>query len=173
MVFSLLLAAGLLVLVVGLSWLQPAEYPITAEQFQALKEAGVVQYAGVGERGVHCRLVRPVRLRHQGRVVVVQEVLLEEKTRPAPEEIEQWRKAGILVEFVPEESGRGRREWGGFVVIGILLGIGVWTLGGQIRRYRREGSPRQHLAEVEEEFRQGKLTPEEYSRKVEMLSAQL
>jgi len=169
---ALVLALALFGMVVALNLLGSPEIRISAEQFRQLKHEGAIEKITISPSGWHCGLGRVRRIADSHGEFVTQQVLLADQPEPTAAQLSEWRAAGIAIEYnlepVAQSSG-----WGGMALISGLLGLGIWYLWQQVRRHRREGSPRQKLQELERELREGRLSQEEYAKKAEALWAEM
>lgn len=168
---ALLLAGILLAVVLVVNWISPPETVVSVQQFQRLLHDGVVERIGICGDGLRCRLERPVRLVDDGRSQVSQLVLVM-GARPSGGDINGWKAAGIAVG--PEEQGESEDEqWLGLLLVLGLLGLGVGYLWLQAKNYRRVGSPRQRLLELEKEYQDEKIPLEEYQQRCEAIMAEM
>lgn len=173
--FALVLAAALLGTVAILNLLGSSEVLVSVDQFQQLRQGGAVERVRVTPSGWHADLRRPCRINSSSGEFLARQILVAGQGRPKPAQLDEWRTAGIAVDFGqdPLAQSSGWRGWSGGVLVSGLLGLGVWHLWNQVRRHRREGSPRQRLEELERDFKQGKLTQEEYTQRAEALWAEM
>jgi hypothetical protein len=170
---ALALAGFLWGLVLFLSWIGPSEVPITDEQFRRLEANGMLAAIAVGEDGLRCRLRQRVRIASSGQDVPSEHVFLLTQGGVAEERLQAWGAAGISVTRARPEEGSWRNA-AGLALVGGLLAVGVWHLWSQVRADRRAGSsPRQRLQRLEEDYKAGRLSPEEYRRQLEAISAEL
>ena len=171
---ALILGAGLLVLVIVLSLLAPAELPIPLDRLETLVADGVVESIEVTEGSIVARFRGPVLLevagqRYRTEAAIIAGIVDVEKQNA----IDRWREAGIAVEAADEPPGRGLREaaWIAFVVL--LLLLGVYHLVMQARAHRRDGSPRQRLDEALADRDAGRISAEEYERRASAISIEM
>lgn len=169
--FALLLALGLLATVILLNLLGSSEVPIGLEQFQRLGKEGAVSVVKIAPGGWHADLKRPSRIDNGGGEFVTRQVVLAGQGEPDAATLGEWRRTGVKVEHIAEPPPPA--GWVGGVLVSALLGLGLWHLWQQMQRHRREGSPRQHLEELEKEFKEGRLTQEEFERRAEGLMAEM
>lgn len=88
-------------------------------------------------------------------------------------EQEGWRKAGIEVVVVAGDNTDGQPT-AGLLLVAALLALGGWYLWDQIRQDRHgRGSPRRRMAELDRDLQEGRVTPEEFQRRAEELSAEM
>ena len=168
---AVLLALGLLGTVVILNLLGSPEIPISNEQFLRLQKDRVIQTLKIAPGGWHIQLTRPCRIDNGGGEFITKQVLVGNQGEPTGEMLERWRSQGVVVERIadpPQKSG-----WAGGVLVGGLLSLGLWHLWQQMQRHRREGSPRQHLEELERELKAGKINQEDFQRRAEALMAEM
>ena len=171
--FSLALAGALLAVVIGLNFVQSSEVPVSADQFQQFIQEGVVKNIKITQFGLSCFLQKPVRLESEGREFFSQHVILLGESEVPPEQVSLWRGKGIVVEY-SDDKGTASREWAGIGLVVFLLGLGVWHLWSQIQKDRKGiGSPRRRLQELEKEFREGKISLEDYQKIREALWAEM
>lgn len=169
--FALMLALGLLGTVLLLNLLGSPEVPVGIEQFQRLEKEGVVEAVRVSPGGWHVELKRPCRIENGGGEFITKQVVINGQAEPAHAVLSAWRKKGIAVERIAEPVKQA--GWMGGVLVCGLLGLGLWHLWQQMQRHRREGSPRQHLEELEKDFKEGKITKEEFERRAELIMAEM
>ena len=81
------------------------------------------------------------------------------------ESLARWRASGVTV-ALGSESGRWLRELAWLAVVGGLLLFGLYNLVQQARRHRREGSPRERIAQARKDLEEGRLTRDEFERRV-------
>ena len=168
---SLALACGLLALVFGLNLLDGPEIPVEHDQFQQLVKEDKVTEIVVGIDGIRCKLREPVKTTHDGNEITADRILLQGSQHIPPEQVSYWESRGIDVEFDDEERPR---SWGGAIVVGVLLTLGLWHVGSQIYKDKRGvGAPRRRLQELEKEFRDGKISLEDYEKAREAIWAEM
>jgi type VI protein secretion system component VasK len=88
--------------------------------------------------------------------------------------VDRWRAAGVLV--VAGETGgdqRWARDLAWTAIVGGLLLFGVYHLVQQARLHRREGSPRERLAEAQAELEAGRISREEFERRAAEITPEL
>ena len=171
--FSLALAGALLFVVIGLNFVKSPEVPVSPEQFQRLSLKGLIVQIKITQTGLSCRLEENVRLEYEGREVFSQDIILLGKQEVPPEQVSRWRAEGIAVEY-DDETGTSSREWVGIGLVGSLLGLGLWHLWSQIQKDRKgDGSPRRRLQTLEKEFREGKISLEDYEQAREAIWAEM
>lgn len=168
-----MLGSGLVALVLLLGILAPSEVIVDLERLDQLVADGVVERLEVSPSEIIAQLSEPVIIQDAGQRMRAQAVLVPRATVGGEAAVERWRAAGAPVVNVAADAGRRLREalWGS-AVAGLLL-FGVYHLVQQARRHRREGSPRQHLAEVQQQLDDGHITREEYERQVAEISPEL
>lgn len=169
--FALLLSLGLLATVVVLNMLGSPEVPVSVEQFQKLSKDGVIEGVKIAPGGWHAQLKRPCRIDNGGGEFITRQVVVNGQGEPGRSEVNAWKDAGMAVEHIsepPQQAG-----WMGGALVGGLLGLGLWHLWRQMQRHRREGSPRQHLENLEKEFKEGRISQEEFQRRAEILMAEM
>ena len=88
------------------------------------------------------------------------------------EALARWRASGVAVS-VGTDRGRWLRESAWLAAIGGLLLFGIYNLVQQARTHRREGSPRERLAQARKDLDEGRLTQEEYERRVSEIAPEL
>ncbi|MEE2658033.1 MAG: hypothetical protein VX733_05965 [Candidatus Latescibacterota bacterium] len=162
---ALALGGGLLALVALLSALAPHEMPVSEEQFTDLIEAGditIIEVEGpllfATSAGGGGSENRPV--------------LVDRRRPPSAEEISRWKVSGILVSE-RRATGSDLRDTTWLLTIVALLLFGVWQLISQARRHRQDGSPREHIERAESELRDGKISREEFEKRVSAYSVEL
>ncbi|NKB67284.1 MAG: hypothetical protein GKR89_09515 [Candidatus Latescibacteria bacterium] len=160
---ALILAGGLLLLVIGLNTLRSAPTLINWVQFQHLRQEGLLVRIVARPSGWTCHLSETVRLREgrEQREVSAQVVVLPDVGPIDQSQAQIWQDQGILLASdvdPPQES-----DWPGGVFMGGLLLLGGWYLWSQIYQdLRGKGSPRRRLQELEEAFKRGEMSEEEY-----------
>ena len=167
---ALILASALMAVVMLLNALGSDATPVDESRFGELVRNGSVAHITVeGPRNIVCDLHEPVSVPELRRQSVAR-VSVELSQPLGAEERLSWREFGISV-VDGEPNGHGRWLWRALVVA--ILCLGIWHLVAQARTNLRLGSPRQRLEEVERQFEEGGLSREEYSRRVEEISAHL
>ncbi len=169
--FALLLALGLLATVIALNLLGSPEVPASAEQFQRLRKEGAVATVKIAPGGWHAELKRPSRIDNGGGEFITRQVVVAGQGEPDAATMSEWRRAGVLVEHIEEPAPQA--GWVGGILVCGLLGLGLWHLWQQMQRHRREGSPRQHLETLEKEFKEGRVSKEDFDRRAEALMAEM
>jgi hypothetical protein len=85
----------------------------------------------------------------------------------------QWREAGIEVVVASGEATDGQPT-AGLILVAALLALGGWYLWDQVRQDRHgRGSPRRRMAELDRALQEGRITPEEFQRRAEEISAEM
>lgn len=169
--FALLLAVGLLGMVLLLNLLGSPEVPVGVEQFKRLEKEGLVEAVQISPGGWHVDLKRPCRIDNGGGEFITRQVVLNGQGEPPNSLLADWRRKGIAVNHIPEPAHQA--GWVGGVLVSGLLGLGLWHLWHQMQRHRREGSPRQHLEDLDKDLKAGKITQEEYQQRVEAIMAEM
>ena len=170
---ALILALGLVSLLLVLSLLAPSETAIRPERLEELVAQEMVERIEVVDGRLIGRLRRPVVIEEEGHRSLAEEVLV-----PMPdgavliEALARWRASGVAVS-VGEARGRWLRESAWLAAIGGLLLFGLYNLVQQARTHRREGSPRERLAQARKDLDEGRLTQEEYERRVSEIAPEL
>ena len=173
-VFAGVLAVALWGIVILLNWLGSAEIPIGEEQFQQLREQDFIDRIQVGSDGIHAWLRQPVQIESGGGRYLTEEIFLPRNGGVERTEIENWRSRGMEVSVVNAGRGDGFQGVGGVLLVVGLLGIGLWHLWSQVQKDRRGiGSPRRRLQKLDEELKDGKITPEEYRQSAELIWAEM
>jgi hypothetical protein len=168
---SVALACGLLALVFGLNLLDGPEIPVEYEQFKRFVKDEMVQSIVVGADGIRCQLREPVKTTHDGNEVTADRIFLPGSQHIPPEQVSYWESLGIAVEFDDEPRPR---SWGGIAVVGILLTLGLWHVASQIYKDKKGvGAPRRRLQELEKEFRDGRISLEDYEKAREAIWAEM
>ena len=136
----------LLLVVLGLNALDSAGRPVERAVFAGLVESNAVEeiqvYPGQGLSALT-----------QGERVWVEGA-------PTPEEVDLWRGQGLLGEME-------KPNYGGLAFLGLGLVAGLVYLFFQARTFRRFGSPRQELQDLEDARARGDIDDEEYQRRSE------
>ncbi|MBM3280513.1 MAG: hypothetical protein FJY95_20910 [Candidatus Handelsmanbacteria bacterium] len=169
--FAILLAVGLVVLVMALNQVGSTEVPIGLEHLKRLDAEDLVQSVEIAPGGWHVTLRRPSRIDNGSGELITRQVVVREQGEPGAEQARGWRSRGVRVERISEPEPEN--GWLGGVLVSGLLGLGVWHLWQQMQKHRREGSPRQHLERLEQEFKDGKITQEEYQLRAELIMAEM
>ena len=170
---ALILALGLIGLLLVLSLLAPSETAIRPERLEELVSQDMVERIEVVEGRLIGRLRRPVVLEEEGHRSLSEDVIV-----PMPDEavlIEafvRWRASGVAVSLGADRR-RWLREYAWMAVIGGLLLFGLYNLVQQARTHRREGSPRERLAQARKDLEEGRMTQEEYERRVSEIAPEL
>lgn len=170
---ALMLALGLLGLLLVLSLLAPSETAIGPEKMEELVSQALVERVEVIDGRLIGRLRQPVVIEEAGHRAVTRDVIL-----PLPDEeavieaLARWRDSGVTV-ALGAESRRWLREVAWLAVVGGLLLFGLYNLVQQARRHRREGSPRERLARARQELEEGRLTQDEFERRVSEIAPEL
>ena len=170
---ALMLAMGLLGLLLLLSLLAPSETSIGPERMEELVSQAMVERVEVIDGRLIGRLRQPVVIEEAGHRAVTRDVIL-----PMPdgsvvvEALARWRDSGVTISL-GAESRRWLRELAWLAVMGGLLLFGLYNLVQQARRHRREGSPRERLARARQDLDEGRLTQEEYERRVAEIAPEL
>lgn len=168
------LGVGLIVLVFALNLLAPGEAPVDLARLEALVAEGSVAQIEVGRTDIVAHLTRAVAIDDMGQRRLASAVVTDRLAPGADEAVARWTAAGYAVARSQEaDDDRQRREWGWVAAIVGLLGFGLYYLVGQARRHRVEGSPRQRLDEARVELESGRISPEEYERRVAEISVEL
>ncbi len=171
--FSLALAGGLLFIVLGLNFLNSPEIPVTAEQFQGFSTEGRLKHITITPFGLNCQLKEPVQLTHEDREVTTQAIVLQGNQEIPPEQVSYWRSQGITVGYEDSEDITSK-ELAGVGFVAGLFGLGLWHLWSQVQKDRKGiGSPRRRLQELEKEFREGRISLEDYEKAREALWAEM
>lgn len=169
---ALVLAVALFGMVLVLNLLGSPEVRISLEQFQRLTKEGAVEWIKITPAGWYCGLDRVRRIANHHGEFTTRQVLVPGQAEPGAGLLSEWRSAGIDLEYsrdpVAPDSG-----WGGMILVGGLLALGIWYLWQQVRKHRREGSPRQKLQELERDLQAGKVSQEEYAQRAEALWAEM
>lgn len=169
--FAVVLAAALLGLVLLLNVLGSAEVPVPPEYVQRFEKEGMIEAVHLAPGGWHLRLKRPTRVDNGGGEIITREVVVKGQGEPQAEMVANWRLRGIAVEIVPDPEPRS--GWVGGLLLAALLGLGIWHLWQQMQKHRREGSPRQHLEALERDLKEGKITPEQFQVRADLIMAEM
>ncbi len=170
---ALMLALGLISLLLLLSLLAPSETAIRPERLEELVSQEMVERVEVVEGRLIGRLRQPVVIEAEGHQSLAKDVIA-----PMPDESElievfaRWRASGVAVS-VGSDRGRWLRESAWMAAIGGLLLFGLYNLVQQARTHRRVGSPRERLARARKDLEEGRLTQEEYERRVSEIAPEL
>ncbi len=169
--FAVALAIGLLVMVLALNFLGSPEVPVSPEYLRRLDKEDLVASVQIAPGGWHIALRRPTRVDNGGGELITQQLVVKGQGEPNAETSRGWRARGVRVEYIeepPQQSG-----WVGGLLVSALLGLGLWHLWHQMQRHRREGSPRQHLEQLEKDLKEGKISQEEFQRRAELIMAEM
>ena len=170
---ALILALGLIALLLVLSLLAPSETAIRPERLEELVSQEMVEKIEVVDGRLIGRLRRPVVIEEEGHRSLAEDIIV-----PMPDEavlieaLARWRASGVAVS-VGTDRGRWLRESAWLAAIGGLLLFGIYNLVQQARTHRREGSPRERLAQARKDLDEGRLTQEEYERRVSEIALEL
>lgn len=168
---SLTLAFALLALVFGLNLLEGPEVPVEQEQLQRLIKEGMVTNIIVGLDGLHFRLRAPIATEQEGTEMKADRLILPGRHDVSPEQVSYWESRGIEVEF---DDSKPTRNWGGIILVGLLLPLGLWHVASQIYKDKKGiGAPRRRLKELEKEFRDGRISLEDYEKAREAIWAEM
>ena len=171
--FSIALAGALLAIVFGLNFLRSPEIPIEYIKFKKLYDDGLIEHIQITPFGLSCRLSQVVKLMHDDRELEVDRIVLLGGHDIPPEYVANWRFAGISVDY-EDSTDIGWREWVGIALLGLLFLLGIWHIWSQIQKDRKGiGSPRRRLQELEKEFKEGKISLEDYEKAKEKIWAEL
>lgn len=176
---SLLLAAALGIIVVLINLLSPEEIAVSEGTFRALVEDEKVTDIVVGDGWLNCILVGDVTVEEQTGVGTRprkgSRVSVNLTEVPSVEEQQQWRHAGIGVYPADADAlaKRARGQQIGWLLMAVLLGIGLYYIISQAKRSKRFDSPRGRLAKLEQAWKDGDISREDYDRKAEAISAEL
>lgn len=170
---AVMLAAGLLGLLLLLSALAPSETAIGPERMEELVSRAMVERVEVIDGRLIGRLRRPVVIEESGHRALTSDVILPMPDGAAVvEDLARWRASGVTVAL-----GSGGRRWlrelAWLAVVGGLLLFGLYNLVQQARRHRREGSPRERIARARKDLEEGRLTRDEYERRVSEIAPEL
>lgn len=171
---ALVLGAGLLALVLLLSFLAPEELPVELERLQALVDDGMVISVAVGDGSLVASLQQEVMVDIAGQRYRTSDIVVAGPVDDDLRELVQgWGATGISIVYIDEPPGLQLRDaaWIGFVIL--LLALGVWHLVLQARTHRRDGSPRQRLDEALAERDAGRISAEEYERRATNITAEM
>ena len=164
--FALALASFLLAIVLLFNMLSPMAAPVTREQFDQIREAGLIEYLIVQPRGFTWQLKRAVRIQGTQGTTQAKRIALAE---PDPAVASDWQQQGGAVRQEQDTSW-----WWGVVFIALLLGVGGWHIWSQIRLdLKGGGGPRRRLRDLETALKQGKITQAEFRQQAERLWAEL
>jgi uncharacterized membrane protein len=169
--FALWLALGLVSMVLVLNLLGSPEVPVGIEHFRRLEKDGVIAAVKISPAGWHVELKRPSRIENSGGEFITKQVVVRGQAEPSGGVVSGWEPKGIAVEYIAEPVRQA--GWVGGVLVAGLLGLGLWHLWQQMQRHRREGSPRQHLEKLEQEFKEGKISQEEFQKRAELIMAEM
>lgn len=175
---ALLLAAFLGLIVVGLNLVAPRPFQVSQEQFLELIDKGAVASIEIGDHGLRSVLLSSMEFDQRGRRVRTQQVRVELGEMTADNKITiadsamaiaDFEARGIAISYAdPGAEGETDALWL-TIVIGLLT-IGAWHLIAQARQNRLNGSPRQQLRELETEFREGRMSRDEYEKQAAEIS---
>ena len=170
---ALMLAAGLVGLLLLLSLLAPSETAIGRERMEELVSQAMVERVEVIDGRLIGRLRQPVVIEEAGHRAVTRDVILPMPDGAAVvEDLARWRASGVAV-ALGSGSRRWLRELAWLAVVGGLLAFGLYNLVQQARRHRREGSPREWIARARKDLEEGRLTRDEYERRVSEIAPEL
>lgn len=170
---ALLLALGLISLLLLLSLLAPSETAIRPERLEELVSQDMIERIEVVEGRLIGRLRQPVVIEEEGHRSLTKDIIV-----PMPDEavvieaLARWRASGVALS-VGTDRGRWLRESAWMAVIGGLLLFGLYNLVQQARTHRRVGSPRERLARARKDLEEGRMTQEEYERRVSEIAPEL
>ena len=163
---ALALAAFLGLVVVGLNLVAPQAFRVSQNQFRELVDSGAIVSIEIGERTLRGELAGSMEFGQQGRRVQTEQVSV---VRDGSVDIADLEAKGIRI-ISADTGGAGGTDDIWLVVVVGLLGVGTWYLFAQARHNRSHGSPRQRLRELETEFREGRMSREEYERQASAIS---
>ena len=171
--FSIALAGALLAIVFGLNFLKSPEIPIEYNKFMRHYEDGLIEHIQITPFGLSCRLSQLVQVTQEDRELEVDRIVLLGDYDIPPEYVCNWRFSGISVDY-QDSTEMGWREWAGIALLGLLFILGIWHIWSQIQKDRKGiGSPRRRLQELEKEFKEGKISLEDYEKAKENIWAEL
>ena len=164
--FAFCLTLFLFAVVLLLNLLGPAAVPISGEQFDRLREAGLIESLILYSYGSEWQLKRTVRVKGREGEQITQRVSVVEE---GGGRIDAWREGGGRV---LQEEGEG--QWQGVLFIILLVGIGGWYLWSQIQLDRKgPGSPRRRLQALEDDHKAGRISDEEFKQRAEQVWPEL
>ena len=171
-IFASLLGLFLWGIVLVLNWIGSSEVPVSVEQFRELQSERLLTHIEVTPLGLHGKLAKRVRVLSEGRELVTEQVFLKVGEGEVSENLESWNGSGVIIDYREEAQWSG--EWGGILLVVVLLGIGVWHLWSQIQMDRTGiGSPRRRLQQLEDDLKAGKIEEEEYKKSAEVIWAEM
>lgn len=157
--FALGMAAALGGLVLLLNVLEPPPEAVSLEVFTGLVDKGQIKRILHGPDGLEAYADGPIRWQQDGRYVQATRLWVQTEAGATAAAIAGWRQQGIEVAPLVADSGLG-----GMLVLVLGLGGGLGYLVYQVRLYRREGSPRQRLKDLEEALENGQIDAEQYQK---------
>ena len=175
---ALLLAAFLGLIVVGLNLVAPRPFQVSQDQFLELIDKGAVASIEIGNHGLRSVLLSSMEFDQRGRRVRTQQVRVDLGETTADNRITiadsamaiaDFEARGIAISYA-DAGAQGETDALWLTVVIGLLGIGAWHLFAQARHNRLNGSPRQQLRELETEFREGRLSRDEYEKQAAEIS---
>ncbi|MBT3344794.1 MAG: hypothetical protein HN712_02805 [Gemmatimonadetes bacterium] len=171
---ALMLGAAIILLLSLLSYLAPTGTPVPRTEMTRLWEADQIAAVDVGETAIVCYLKDPQLVQEfdAGRPGYAQAIRVF-RDEIDESQLETWRQAGLPVQFRTQTTDGALGPYTWMVVVAMLLAAGGWHLVDQARRHRRDGGPRQRIADLEQQLEQGKIDPDRYRREVEQLSTEL
>ncbi len=171
---SMMLAGAMIAMLSLLSYLAPVGIPVPETELRRLLDADQVTSVDVGVTAIvaylqESQLVQQLdggRPAQTGAVRVYRSMVEDSQ-------LDSLRQTGLTVqeESRTTDGALGPYTW--VAVVALLLSAGGWHLVDQARRHRRDGSPRQRIADLEEQLEQGKIDPDRFRREVEQLSTEL
>ena len=170
---ALILALGLIGLLLLLSLLAPSETAIRPERLEELVSQDMIERIEVVEGRLIGRLRQPLVIEEEGHQSLTKDIIV-----PMPDEdvvieaLARWRASGVALS-VGTDRGRWLRESAWMAAIGGLLFFGLYNLVQQARTHRRTGSPRERLARARKDLEEGRMTQEEYERRVSEIAPEL
>ena len=121
--------------------------------------------------GLHFRLRAPIATEQEGTEMKADRLILPGRHDVSPEQVSYWESRGIEVEF---DDSKPTRNWGGIILVGLLLTLGLWHVASQIYKDKKGiGAPRRRLKELEKEFRDGRISLEDYEKAREAIWAEM
>lgn len=171
---ALLLGGGIVLMLSLLSFLAPLGTPVPVSELERLSEAGQISSIDVGTTAVvvYLKQAQAVQEADGGRPAYT-EIVRVFADQVAAGRLEEWTAQGIAVRSNSRTTDGALGPYTWAAVVGFLLLAGGWHLVDQARRHRLHGSPRQRIADLEQQLQQGKIDPDRYRREVEQLSAEL
>ncbi|MCC7261535.1 MAG: hypothetical protein IT369_03330 [Candidatus Latescibacteria bacterium] len=169
--FAVLLALGLLAMVLLLNLLGSPEVPVMPEYLQRLEKEDLLEAVSISPGGWHVLLRRPCRVDNGGGEMITRQIVVKGQGEPRAEVVSAWRQRGVRVDYAAEPEPRS--GWAGGLLVSGLLGLGLWHLWQQMQRHRREGSPRQHLEALEQDFKEGRISQEEFQQRADLIMAEM